>query len=116
MKSSSRTRRIGDPFSTHLGNKPVPWHLGVSNLFGCLKVFGFGNKALLFSQKYFLNFHFNFFKKYHYNHPGLLRILFWDFPASKPWRLLNKNRYKEFKNGRIECARFQFWVDSFFIF
>ena len=29
--------------------KPVPWHLGVSNLFGCLKVFGFGNKALLFS-------------------------------------------------------------------
>ena len=31
------------PFAT----KPVPWHLGVSNLFGCLKVFGFGNETLL---------------------------------------------------------------------
>jgi len=39
--------------------KPVPWHLGVSNLFGCLKVFGFGNETLLcFFEKIFIEFPF----------------------------------------------------------
>ena len=45
--------------ATEARKKPVPWHLGVSNLFGCLKVFGFGNEPLLCSfEKIFIEFPF----------------------------------------------------------
>ena len=42
------------------------------------------NLCYVLLKKYLLNFHFSVFEKFHCNHPGLLRILFWEFPASNP--------------------------------